>query len=87
MTVATKPPNRRRLTVLAAAAALTVAAPLAAGSPALADANFPSPNGNTSTASIVTYDDLVAELLRIEKTARFGVDAFTLAEAGTAVTA
>jgi hypothetical protein len=85
MTVATKPPNRRRLTVLAAAAALTVAAPLAAGSPALADANFPSPNGNTSTASIVTYDDLVAELLRIEKTARFGVDAFTLAEAGTAV--
>ncbi|WP_159603541.1 M14 family zinc carboxypeptidase [Agromyces humi] len=86
MTIGLKPPNRRRLTVLAAAAALAVGAPLAAGSPALADANFPSPNGNTNTASIVTYDGLVAELGRIEKTARFGVDVFTLAEAGTAVT-
>ena len=86
MTIGPKPPNRRRLTVLAAAATLAVGAPLAAGSPALADANFPSPNGNTNTASIVTYDGLVAELGRIEKTARFGVDVFTLAEAGTAVT-
>ena len=86
MTIGPKPPNRRRLTILAAAATLAVGAPLAAGSPALADANFPSPNGNTNTASIVTYDGLVAELGRIEKSARFGVDVFTLAEAGTAVT-
>jgi hypothetical protein len=85
MTVGPKPPNRRRLTILAAAATLVVGAPLAAGSPALADANFPSPNGNTNTASIATYDGLVAELARIEQTARFGVDVFTLAEAGTAV--
>ncbi|SIN86399.1 M14 family zinc carboxypeptidase [Agromyces cerinus] len=76
--------NRRSIT-LAATAALALAAPLAAGSPALADANFPSPNGNTNTASIVDYADLVAQLEQLENTSRFGLDAFTLAEAGTAV--
>ena len=86
MTMGPKPPNRRRrTTAIAAAAAFAVAIPFTAGAPALADANFPSPNGNTNIASIVTYDDLIAELERIEKTSRFGVDVFTLAEAGTEV--
>jgi hypothetical protein len=81
-----KPPHRRhRTTAIAAAAAFAVAIPFTAGAPALADANFPSPNGNTNISSIVTYDDLIKELERIEKTSRFGVDVFTLAEAGTEV--
>ncbi|MEF3404687.1 M14 family zinc carboxypeptidase [Agromyces sp. CCNWLW203] len=79
------PSRNRRSITLAAAAALALAAPLAAGSPALADANFPSPNGNTNTASIADYADLVAELDKLEATSRFGLDTFTLAEAGTAV--
>lgn len=86
MTMGPKPPNRRRrTTAIAAAAAFAVAIPFTAGAPALADATFPSPEGNTNIASIVTYDDLIAELERIEKTSRFGVDVFTLAEAGTEV--
>lgn len=86
MPIGLKPPHRRRrTTAIAAAAAFAVVIPFTAGAPALADANFPSPNGNTNIASIVTYDDLIAELERIEKTSRFGVDVFTLAEAGTEV--
>lgn len=88
MTVISKPPIRRQRTVvIAAAAALAIAAPLSAGAPAIAGPNFPSPEGNTNTASIATYADLIAELERIEQTSRFGVDVFTLAEAGTAVAA
>ncbi|MFF2275940.1 M14 family zinc carboxypeptidase [Agromyces sp. NPDC058126] len=78
-------PRTRRSITLAATAALALAAPLAAGSPALADANFPSPNGNTNLSSMLDYADLVSELEKLEKTSRFGLDAFTLAEAGTAV--
>ncbi|MFE6965293.1 M14 family zinc carboxypeptidase [Agromyces sp. NPDC057679] len=78
-------PRTRRTITLAATAALALAAPLTAGSPALADANFPSPNGNTNLSSMLDYADLVAELEKLEKTSRFGLDAFTLAEAGTAV--
>lgn len=86
MTMGPKPPNRRRrTTAIAAAAAFAVAIPFTAGAPALADATFPSPEGNTNIASITTYADLIAELERIEKTSRFGVDVFTLAEAGTEV--
>lgn len=85
MTMGPKSPHRRRSAAIAAAAAFAVAVPFTAGAPALADANFPSPEGNTNIASIVTYDDLIAELERIEKTSRFGVDVFTLAEAGTDV--
>ena len=85
MTTDPKSPHRRRTAAIAAAAAFTVAVPFTAGAPALADPNFPSPEGNTNIASIVTYDDLVAELERLEKTSRFGVDVFTLAEAGTEV--
>lgn len=77
--------RRPRGVALAAAAALALAAPLTAGAPALADANFPSPEGNTNISSIVDYADLVAELEKLEATSRFGLDAFTLAEAGTAV--
>ncbi|MCD2443118.1 Tat (twin-arginine translocation) pathway signal sequence [Agromyces sp. SYSU K20354] len=77
--------HRRRTTVLAAAAAFAVAVPLTASAPALADANFPSPNGNTNIASIVTYDDLVAELDRLERTSNYGLDVTTLAEVGTEV--
>lgn len=79
------PSRNRRPIALAVTAAFALAAPLAVGSPALADANFPSPNGNTNTASIVDYADLVAELEKLEGTSRFGLDAFTLADAGTAV--
>ncbi|MFF2496418.1 M14 family zinc carboxypeptidase [Agromyces sp. NPDC058064] len=86
MTNGSKSRNRRHRTIgVASAAALALATPLIAGSPALADANFPSPNGTTNTASIVDYDDVVAELTKLEKTSRFGLDVFTLAEAGTAV--
>lgn len=85
MPIGLKPQRRHRTTAIAAAAAFAVAIPFTAGAPALADANFPSPDGNTNIASIVTYDDLIAELERIEKTSRFGVDVFTLAEAGTEV--
>ncbi|HEX6954061.1 MAG TPA: M14 family zinc carboxypeptidase [Agromyces sp.] len=85
MTTDPKSPHRRRTAAIAAAAAFAVAVPFTAGAPALADPNFPSPEGNTNIASIVTYDDLVAELERLEKTSRFGVDVFTLAEAGTEV--
>ncbi len=88
MTIVSKPRDRRRRTVvIAAAAALAIAAPLSAGTPALADANFPSPEGNTNIASIATYADLIAELERLEQTSRFGIEVFTLAEAGTAVAA
>ena len=88
MTIISKPPSRRRRTVLiAAAAALAIAAPLSAGAPAIAGPNFPSPEGNTNTASIVSYADLIAELERLERTSRFGVEVFTLAEAGTSVAA
>jgi hypothetical protein len=87
MTIGLKPPHRRRrTTAIAAAAAFAVAVPFTAGAPALADANFPSPEGTTNIASIVTYDDLIAELERIEKTSRFGVDVATLAEVGTEIT-
>lgn len=86
MTNGSKSHYRRHRTIgVAAAAALALAAPLAAGAPAVADANFPSPNGNTNLASMLDYADLVAELEKLEQTSRFGLDAFTLAEAGTAV--
>lgn len=85
MTIGLKPPHRRRTTTIAAAAAFAVAVPFTAGAPALADANFPSPEGSTNIASIVTYDDLVTELAKIEKTSRFDVDVATLAEVGTEV--
>jgi hypothetical protein len=62
-----------------------MAAPFAATAPAVADANFPSTEGTTSTASILTYADVVAQLDKLERTSRFGLDVFTLAEAGTAV--
>lgn len=87
MTTGPKPNRRRRTITISAAAALAIAAPLTAGAPALADANFPSPEGTTNTASIVDYADLIAELEKLERTSRFGVDVFTLAEAGTAVNA
>ena len=85
MTVVPNPPNHRRRVTVLAAAAIAIAVPLTAGAPAMADANFPSPNGNTNIASIATYSDLVAELDRIERTSRFGVDVVTLAEVGTEV--
>ncbi|WP_350348690.1 M14 family zinc carboxypeptidase [Agromyces sp. G08B096] len=79
------PHHRRRTTTITAAAVLALTAPLTAAAPAIADANFPSPEGSTNISSIATYDDLVAELGKLEQTSRFGVDVFTLAEAGTAV--
>ncbi|MRG59282.1 Tat (twin-arginine translocation) pathway signal sequence [Agromyces sp. CFH 90414] len=86
MHIGVTPHHRRRTTLITAAAVVALAAPLTAAAPAIADANFPSPNGNTNISSIVTYDDLIAELEKLEKTSRFGVDVFTLEEAGTAVT-
>ncbi|GAA1829038.1 M14 family zinc carboxypeptidase [Agromyces salentinus] len=86
MTHGLKPSNRRRRTrAIAAAAAFAVAIPLTAGSPALADPNFPSTEGSTNISSIATYADLVAQLERLERTSRFGVDVTTLAEVGTEV--
>ena len=70
---------------LAATAALAVAIPFSGITPAAADANFPSPGGNTNISSILTYSDVVKELEKLERTSRFPVDAFTLAEAGTQV--
>ncbi|MFF0945199.1 M14 family zinc carboxypeptidase [Kocuria sp. CPCC 205300] len=73
--------HRRRL----AAAALAVALPLGAAAPAAADVSFPSTEGRTSISSILTSDDVVRELQKLERTSRYGVDAFTLAEAGMEV--
>ncbi|MGK3710199.1 M14 family zinc carboxypeptidase [Arthrobacter sp. IK3] len=78
-----KTPGRWR--GLAAAAALAVVIPFSGAVPAAADANFPSPNGNTNISSILTYNDVVSQLQKLEKTSRFNVDAFTLAEYGTQV--
>ena len=85
MSFGRNPLHHRRTTVLAAAAAFAVAVPLTASAPALADPNFPSPNGNTNISSIVTYDDLIAELDRLERTSNYGLDVTTLAEVGTEV--
>ncbi|MGW6174210.1 M14 family zinc carboxypeptidase [Arthrobacter sp. NPDC055138] len=79
------PAQPKRYRSLAAAAALAVVIPFSAATPVLADANFPSTEGNTNISSILTYDDVVKELRKLEKTSRFGVDAFTLEEAGTQV--
>lgn len=73
-------PFYAKLALLSTAA---LAAPLLAGPPAAA--NYPSTEGNTNTASILTYDDTIAELTRLEATSRYPVDVFTLEEAGTAV--
>ncbi|GAB3550345.1 hypothetical protein GCM10027404_17420 [Arthrobacter tumbae] len=73
-------PFHARLALLGTAA---LAAPLLVGPPAVA--NFPSTEGKTSTASILTYDDTIAELTKLESNSRFPVDVFTLGEAGTAV--
>lgn len=70
---------------LAAAAVLAVVIPFGAAAPGMADANFPSVEGNTNISSILTYDDVVKELQKLESNSRYGVDAFTLAEAGTQV--
>lgn len=75
----------QRSLALAATAALALSAPLAVAAPAAADANSPSTNGQTNISSILSYDDVVKELKKLEKTSRFGVDAFTLEEAGTKV--
>lgn len=82
-TTVSKAPQRWR--GLAAAAALAVVIPFSGAAPATADANFPSPNGNTNISSILTYGDVVAQLQKLEKTSRFNVEAFTLAEYGTQV--
>ncbi|BDZ54869.1 M14 family zinc carboxypeptidase [Agromyces marinus] len=86
MTTGTTPKfTRRRTTTIAATAALAVAVPFAAGTPAFAGPNFPSTEGKTNISSIVDFDGLVAELDRIERTSRFDVEVQTLAEVGTAV--
>ncbi|MFP5314881.1 MAG: M14 family zinc carboxypeptidase [Actinomycetes bacterium] len=73
-------PFYAKLALLSTAA---LAALLLAGPPAAA--TYPSTKGNTNTASILTYDDTIAELTRLEATSRYPVDVFTLEEAGTAV--
>jgi hypothetical protein len=75
-----KPFPHAGFTFLGAAA---LAVPLLIGPPAVA--NFPSTEGNTSTASILTYEDTIAELTKLESTSRYPVNVFTLDEAGTAV--
>ncbi|MBF4994937.1 hypothetical protein ITX31_12540 [Arthrobacter gandavensis] len=79
------PTPLRRWRGLAAAAALAVVIPFSGTAPAVADANLPSPNGNTNISSILTYNDVVSQLQKLEKTSRFNVDAFTLAASGTQV--
>ncbi|MBG6179670.1 M14 family zinc carboxypeptidase [Arthrobacter sp. CAN_A1] len=69
----------------AVGAASVVALPLLGGGPAMADGNFPSTEGNTNTASILTYDGMVKDLLKLERNSRYDVDVFTLEEAGTTV--
>jgi hypothetical protein len=76
--------RRSRLAAVVTAASLMLAAPVGVA-PAMADANFPSPEGQTNISSILTYADVEKELKKLEKTSRFNVDVFTLAEAGTSV--
>ena len=66
-------------------AASILALPFLGTAPAYADANFPSPEGETSTASILTYEDTIKELLSLEKTSRHQVDVFTFEYAGMQV--
>lgn len=75
-------PFHAKLALLSTAA---LAAPLLTGPAAVANGNFPSTEGNTSTASILTYDDTIAELNKLEETSRYPVDVFTLEDVGTAV--
>lgn len=76
-------PVRRRIAALAATESLALAAPAAIAPSAVAGSNFPSPEGNTNISSIMTYEFMVSELEKIESTSSYGVDVFTLAEAGT----
>ena len=75
----------KRYRALAAAAAIAVVLPFGSLAPAAADANFPSPEGQTNISSILTYSDVVAELQKLEQTSRYDMDAFTLEEAGMQV--
>ncbi|MER7797206.1 M14 family zinc carboxypeptidase [Microbacterium sp. NPDC096154] len=65
---------------------VALGAPLAIGGPAVAAGSFPSTEGETNTSAILTYDDVIADLERMERTSRFGVEVQTLAEVGTQVT-
>lgn len=75
-------PHYARIALLSTAA---LAAPLLVGPPAAANANFPSTEGQTNTSSILTYEDMIAELNKLESNSRYPVDVFTLEEAGTEV--
>ena len=79
------PSIKRRGLALAATVAIALTAPLAVVAPSFADANHPNTNGNTNISSILSYDDTVKEMKKLEKTSRFNVDVFTLEEAGTEV--
>jgi hypothetical protein len=80
-----RPDRSRRWRRIATVTTLAAALPLCVAAPAAAEANFPSTEGRTNISSILTYDDVVRELQKLERTSRYGVDAFTLAEAGTQV--
>lgn len=80
-----RPDRSRRWRRIATVTTLAAALPLGVAAPAAAEANFPSTEGRTNISSILTYDDVVRELQKLERTSRYGVDAFTLAEAGTQV--
>ncbi|MDQ0092984.1 M14 family zinc carboxypeptidase [Paeniglutamicibacter psychrophenolicus] len=77
--------NGRKFTAAVMAGAFALSLPFAGVAPATADANFPSVEGTTNTSSILSYADVVSEMLKLEKTSRFNVDVFTLTEAGMAV--
>ena len=66
-------------------AAGILALPVLGTAPAYANANFPSPEGETNTASILTYQDTIKELHSLEKISRHQVDVFTLKDAGMQV--
>ena len=76
---------KKRLAAAVIAGAFALSIPLGGVAPAVADANFPSVEGTTNTSSILSYSDVVSEMLKIEKNSRFNVDVFTLAEAGMKV--
>lgn len=83
-----KPKEQHRIhktKLLALSAASLLALPLLSTAPAQADANFPSTEGKTNTASIETYDGMIDALTKLEDNSRHDVDVFTLEEAGTEV--
>ncbi len=73
--------SRRQLVGWGALAALAV--PMAGAAPAVADPTFPDAGSTTPLAAIRSYGDMIKELDKLSRTARFPVTVRTLSQIGT----